>query len=195
MVKNKEKEDKEKRYFKWGYNEANYSIKGNDFDNLKKIYKENPYLKSQYHDPRFEGWALGVLNKEMQDALKKGNFEKGLDVAGMYFKVEGGVRDSVKRQLKKLSKQSPWLAEDHKSEIEKYFKAEKPKREKLHAPQGLETKFMLGIIITFLIASSFFLSPAFTGNVIGNIDTSSSNIISAILLVLAIAGFAFLKKR
>ncbi|MEK6935649.1 MAG: DUF308 domain-containing protein [Nanoarchaeota archaeon] len=60
---------------------------------------------------------------------------------------------------------------------------------------GLENTTMTASIVG-LIGGIFFLSPNLTGNVIGNMTNSTSNIIGAILFAVGIAGaFFYFRKR
>jgi hypothetical protein len=55
----------------------------------------------------------------------------------------------------------------------------------------------LGYVIALvsLIASMFFLSPNFTGNIIGTLDSTHANFFSLILFVFGLATFLIMKKR
>lgn len=70
-------------------------------------------------------------------------------------------------------------------------------RLKREIKKGREAHDIIGRRITavvsalFLLSSIFFLSPNFTGNVIGNMANSSSNILGAVLLVLGLVGGFF----
>ncbi len=59
---------------------------------------------------------------------------------------------------------------------------------------SLEGKVVPGIIMALLVASIFFLSPNLTGNVIGSMEISSSNMISIIFFILGIMGFFIYRK-
>lgn len=120
-----------------------------------------------------------------------------------FLKKHGIPTDEIKKYKNTLKKRvgrilnigvenatSPEKAESAR-ELLKYAK-----REGLinYQRSGLE-KSVVVLFIGSILASLFFLSPNLTGNVIGNLETSSSNIIALVLFVLGIAGFAFFKKR
>ncbi len=58
----------------------------------------------------------------------------------------------------------------------------------------LESKSLLATGIISILASIFFLSPNLTGNTIGNITSSNTNFLGAVLFVLGI-GMIILKKK
>ncbi len=61
---------------------------------------------------------------------------------------------------------------------------------------GLEHKTLGVFIIAGILGGLFFLSPNFTGNVIGNLNQASSNWLGVVLLVAGlVAGFFWLKGR
>ncbi len=70
--------------------------------------------------------------------------------------------------------------------------SEKRKKPKL----GLEHKTLAVFIIAGILAGLFFLSPNFTGNVIGSLNQTSSNWLGAVLLVAGlVGGFFWLKGK
>jgi hypothetical protein len=60
-----------------------------------------------------------------------------------------------------------------------------------------KNKINFGYVIALvsLIASVFFLSPNFTGNIIGTLDSTHANFFSLILFVFGLATFLIMKKR
>ncbi len=61
---------------------------------------------------------------------------------------------------------------------------------------GLEGKTAVAAAIVGVLGGIFFLSPNLTGNVIGNITNSTSNILGAVLLVIGlIGGFFWIKNK
>ena len=62
--------------------------------------------------------------------------------------------------------------------------------------KNLETKmnYLYLIPIVLLLGCLFFLTPSFTGNVIFNLETLNANFISAILFVLGVLSFIYIKK-
>ncbi len=115
--------------------------------------------------------------------------EMALKGAKLYEFVGMGNRTSVKRRLfKALKKDSS--PKDINQAIEFYKRNPKQKKEK-----GLERIIKI-ISSGFLLSSIFFLSSTFTGNVIGNLTKTNSNLIGAILFILGIIGlFAFTKNK
>ena len=65
-----------------------------------------------------------------------------------------------------------------------------------YVEKSLERKVILAILISGFGAGFLFLSPNFTGNVIGNLTKTNSNIIGAVLLFIAlIGGFFWVKSK
>ncbi len=154
-----------------------------------------------------KAYAIGIANKLLKNASKIDSdqieFKKGgknqipvfwaIKAAQIHDKVEGGVRESVKKRIKKIVTNNPNQYEMYKRDIDKYLNRKIPERGEKH--KGLENRIVSVIAITSLAVSLFFLSPNITGNAVGSIETSSSNIIGLIFFVLGIAGFVFFKRR
>jgi hypothetical protein len=60
-----------------------------------------------------------------------------------------------------------------------------------HSSNAMRRPIEFSIAVISLIVGIFFLSPNLTGNVIGNITNSTSNIIGAVLLLVGIVGAFF----
>lgn len=63
--------------------------------------------------------------------------------------------------------------------------------------EGKRNKLNLGYVIALIsfLASIFFLSPNLTGNVIGNMQRSNSNLFSLTLFIFGITTFLIMKDR
>ena len=73
-------------------------------------------------------------------------------------------------------------------------KSKKDKKRREENPGGLEKTTMI-IALTSLVLAIIFLSPNLTGNVIGNMTDSTSNIIGAVFLVIGLVGGFFWFRR
>jgi len=120
-----------------------------------------------------------------------------------FLKKHGIPADEIKKYKNTLKKRVGRILNigvENATSPEKAEKAEEllkyAKKEGLinYKRSGLE-KSLAVLFIGSILASLFFLSPNITGNVIGSLKTSSSNIVAVILFVLGIAGFVFFKKR
>ena len=129
--------------------------------------------------------------------------EMALKGAKLYEFVGMGNRISVKRRLfEALEKDSS--PKDINQAIEFYKRNSKyidqakglyKKKLKQKKEKGLE-RIITIISSGFLLSSIFFLSSTFTGNVIGNLTKTNSNLIGVILFILGIIGlFAFTKNK
>ncbi len=151
-----------------------------------------------------------ITPKEKGDALAKAStlmssyqLQEVLQGAKIYEKLGVGNRTSVKSRLLRAYEKRPEqsYAKDYTKEIESFLKRNPEKKESVLARalggrKTLEHKFIPILAGASIIVALFFLSPNITGNVVGNLVKSDSNIIGTILFVLGIIGLfiSFRKK-
>jgi len=198
-IKNNHKEYMEKRNiklryasFKKGYNiglgkkdllsyEPEFRRKGEKI--LVKENKEDSWHELDSHN---KGIFLGVASKLM--SVK--NPIPALHGAKIYEGLGVGNRASVKRRLLRAYEKNPCYGYD--KEIKAFLKRNPESKE----GKTLEHKFIPVLAGASVIVALFFLSPNLTGNAVGNLVKSDSNIIGAVLFVLGIAGlFISFRKR
>ncbi len=190
--KYKKTQEVKKRYedFKSGYKRINQKdVSLSTIEHLKFKKKGDKILTKEGNnpwqelDPHNKGAYLSVASKLMSIhsplyALEGAKIYEGLGV---------GNRTSVKRRLlQAYQDQYPNENDNHiKKEIEAYLKRNPESKQ---SGKTLEHKFISVIAGASIIIALFFLSSNLTGNVVGNLAKSDSNIIGAILFVLGIIG-------
>jgi len=112
-------------------------------------------------------------------ALSRRFYDKAIHAIGGAVKVNGEFH----HEIDKLKDEKAALNTYRKGRIEGYLH-KKGKQNK-----NLESAAVTSII--GIIGGIFFLSPNLTGNVIGNMTNSTSNIIGAVLLVIGLIGSFF----
>ena len=115
---------------------------------------------------------------------------------GMYLAAERALKRLYKSQHTKairLDEKYTALARNLERDAAKLHRFEE---QELGMPHNKPRKIEGTLILIFIITGIFFLSPNFTGNVIGNMTNSSSNILGVVLLVLGLVGnFFWIRSR
>lgn len=164
------------------------SVKENTLDSfgsLKFKRERNKILTKEGNNPWSEldahnkGAYLSLANKLMSSPI----IGEVIQGAKIYEGLGVGNRASVKRRLLKAYTKRP----------EKYYEKEiasflKRNPESKQSGKTLEHKFISVIAGASIIAALFFLFPNLTGNVVGNLVKSDSNLIGAVLFSLGIIG-------
>ncbi|MFH1521914.1 MAG: hypothetical protein ABIF18_03065 [archaeon] len=160
-----------------------------------KLYGDNllekPASQINYKDKlMLMGWA----NKELKDCAKKGFLINAVVAAEAYEKLGKGnkpwVKNKVLEALENYIERTDHAIGDERSLMVKEFLERNSTGEK-----GLENKVTVFITSVGIAGGLLFLSPNLTGNVVGTLSNSSSNLIGGVLFFVGLVGAFFLIKR
>ena len=165
---------KEKKYFKAGESLFNATLRIGELEEGRYI---QPYLPGKEGKP---------FKKASEDELIK--YKTALLKRAERLYHSAGKDSSQSQEAKYAAERAKYFIDNLEEEIGQLKSHEQSK--------GIESKVISILAIGSFIAGIFFLSTSITGNVIGNMANSTSNIIGAVLLVVGlVAGFFWLKSK
>jgi hypothetical protein len=173
---------------KRGYKEMHDTFDGHYKEGYSLYKLGEKYLWHYQSDPNEgdfrDGMTLKVASELMRRGIKDKDLEFSLGGLELYNALGLADRKSVKRRFEKAAK----LDTQGRYRIARAVEIfENPNKQVINK-HDLEGKAISGILILSVLGGMIFLSPNLTGNVIGNMTKSSSNILGLILFVVGIVG-------
>jgi len=157
--------------------------------------KDSQNYKSIEWSPEANPQGLGFnrvrAHKLMEYGIKKRDLHTTLIGARLYESLGFENNPSVNRRLKKALENTP---KTPKREYNKIVEETNDFLERNSSRNTIESKVLNSIFGISALAGIFFLSPNVTGNVIGNITKTGSNILGIVLIVFGLLG-VFLKNK
>ena len=179
-----------KEYSKKDYKKGLENLTSHD-NRLAKVI-----LHPNEADIKDKSYALGIASSILKKAHQLEEDELYLEnpildvinAVTIYKKLEGNLRNSIKKRVNKILVKYPVEAEKFKKELN-YLGIDMTKK-------NLDTKINYNYLIpiVLLLGCLFFLTPSFTGNVIFNLETLNANFISTVLFVLGVLSFIYIKR-
>lgn len=161
------------------------------------INEANSILSNKGELNYFEkGKAAAIANDLIKKAYKDRNAQSAGNTSlikrgmALYEKAGKGNKPLLLNKLKAIAKDDKTLFDWQKKEIRKYVEKHSSEEQE----KGLAGKVMNVIGSIALLGSLFFLYPNLTGNIIGNMNSSGSNWIGAILFILGLGLFVLESK-